>query len=98
MIELRFGIPEDFRRPNQWLVWRLEKRQGKWTKVPYQARGRGPWRTRASTTDAGTWAPFMHALAVVERGKADGLGFVFTENRLHRRLTSTTASTPTLAS
>jgi putative DNA primase/helicase len=72
----RFAIPGDLREPAQWVVWRRELRDGNETKVPYRAASPA---TRASTTDPRTWASFGRALDVFERGKADGLGFVFCE-------------------
>jgi primase-polymerase (primpol)-like protein len=71
----RFAIPVDLRDRRQWLVWRREHRDGKPTKVPYRASSP---TVRASTTDAHTWASFEHAVTAVMRGKADGLGYVFT--------------------
>jgi primase-polymerase (primpol)-like protein len=72
----RFAIPGDLASRRQWVVWRLEQRDGKPTKVPYRARVS---RNRASSTDPATWATFEAAVGVVESGKADGLGFVFSE-------------------
>jgi putative DNA primase/helicase len=70
----RFAIPSDLRERRQWLVWRHEKRGGKPTKVPYKVSAPS---VRASTTDARTWGVLEHAVVAVERGKADGIGFVF---------------------
>lgn len=70
----RFAIPADLTSRRQWVVWRREERDGKQTKVPYRADSPG---ARASTTDAHSWAPFERAFSVVDRGKADGIGFVF---------------------
>jgi putative DNA primase/helicase len=65
------GIPAELRERPQWVIWRLEVRDGKQTKVPYQAGANG----RASTTDPGTWATFDQAVATADR--ADGIGYVF---------------------
>ena len=65
------AVPAELRERPQWVVWRLEERDGKRTKVPYRADGSG----RASTTDSSTWATFEAALAAA--AKADGVGFVF---------------------
>jgi hypothetical protein len=56
----------------QWLVWRQETRDGKPTKVPYRADGRG----KARSTDPSTWSSYADAKAAVERGVGEGLGFV----------------------
>lgn len=67
------AIPLELRERPQWVLWRGEERDGKRTKVPYRADGRG----RASSTDPATWATFedtCEALAVLN---CDGAGYVF---------------------
>lgn len=65
-------IPKALRETDQWLVWRLETRNGKPTKVPYDAKtGR-----QASSTEPATWTTFTQAVAASSR--YTGLGFVFT--------------------
>jgi putative DNA primase/helicase len=71
--ELLDNIPEELRQRPQWLVWRLEDRDGKPTKIPYIAGGVG----RASSTDSLTWRPFEEAVQALETGRYDGIGFVF---------------------
>src|SRR5215203_1584177 len=67
------GIPEVLRRRWQWVVWKLEKRKGEVTKVPYS-----PWDlTRASSTDLTTWASFEGAMIMYQKHDFDGVGFVF---------------------
>jgi putative DNA primase/helicase len=67
------AIPGDMREARRWVVWNLETRHGKPTKVPYQAICPSMC---ASSTDATTWSPFDTAQAALVDGKADGLGFV----------------------
>ena len=69
-------IPAELKDRPQWVVWRLEQRDGKKTKVPYRADGSG----RASSTEAATWATFDAAVAASETLAADGVGFVFTKD------------------
>lgn len=64
-------IPAELRERDQWVVWRSEDRDGKPTKVPYQADGRG----RASSTKPTTWATFDEAVAAA--ATYDGIGYVF---------------------
>jgi putative DNA primase/helicase len=71
--EVLQNIPEELRQRPQWVVWKLEKRGGKLTKVPYIARGVG----RASSTDLMTWATFEEAVTAFETGRYRGVGFVF---------------------
>jgi primase-polymerase (primpol)-like protein len=71
------SIPAELRALPHWVLWRFERRFGRWTKVPHSAStGR-----RASSTDAGTWAPFEVAVAALRRGgrRWDGIGFVISE-------------------
>jgi primase-polymerase (primpol)-like protein len=65
--------PELAARP-QWLIWRLEIREGKPTKVPYTSMG-----YKASVTNPEHWSTLENACrAAARRGFADGIGFVFT--------------------
>ena len=66
------SIPAQLLAYQQWLIWRLEERDNKPTKVPYQAAF--PNR-RASSTDPRTWSSFETAVAAAEH--ASGVGFVF---------------------
>lgn len=67
------NIPEEMRRRPQWVVWKLEQRDGKETKVPYIAGGVG----RASSTDSLTWRTFEEAVRALRIGRYGGIGFVF---------------------
>jgi putative DNA primase/helicase len=73
-VDLLYNIPEELRRRPQWVVWKLEKRGGKNTKVPYIAGGVG----MASTVDMMTWRTFEEAAdALRSSGRYDGAGYVF---------------------
>lgn len=67
------NIPEELRRRPQWIVWKLEERDGEPTKVPYIAGGVG----RAKSTEMMTWRSFEEAVQALESGRYDGVGFVF---------------------
>jgi hypothetical protein len=67
------GIPGKLKDLAQWVAWRFERRGGKWTKLPIDAKT----GNAASSTDSSTWATFEQALAFYQDGKADGIGFVF---------------------
>jgi putative DNA primase/helicase len=71
--ELLGNIPEELRRRPQWIVWKLEERDGEPTKIPYIAGGVG----RAKSTDMLTWRSFEEAVQALESGRYDGVGFVF---------------------
>lgn len=57
----------------QWIVWRMQSRDGKATKVPIDPRT--GWC--AKTSDPRTWSTLADAERAVCRGRYDGLGFVF---------------------
>jgi putative DNA primase/helicase len=92
-------VPADLARLDQWVLWRYEWRDGRWTKPPY-AVGGGP----ASSTDPATWAPFADVKAAYLDGDWDGVGLVhLPENELtgvdidHCRDPATGALTPEAA-
>ena len=67
------NIPEELRRRDQWVVWKIEQRDGKGTKVPYIAGSVG----RASATESLTWRSFEDAVLALRTGPYAGVGFVF---------------------
>ncbi len=66
------SVPLELRARVQWVCWRRETREGKPTKLPYNART----GTLASTTEQNTWSSFETALCACERGTYDGVGYV----------------------
>ena len=60
-----------------WVLWRLETRNEKPTKVPYQPNG-----SRASTTDPATWATHQEVINALKEqsGTYDGIGFVLSQD------------------
>ncbi len=70
-------IPAALRERPQWVVWKYILREGKWTKVPFNARTGEP----ASATDPSTWSTFDEAVAACrsDDGYA-GIGFAFSED------------------
>jgi len=69
-------IPQEIKDHPQWVVWKLEERDGKPTKPPYDAKTANK---RASHSDPLTWGTFENAVKALERG-FDGIGFVFSED------------------
>jgi primase-polymerase (primpol)-like protein len=72
-------VPEILRERDQWVCWRFEQREGKWTKAPLKAHAPSQ---RASSTDPQDWNTFETAAAAYEaargtRTAVDGVGFVF---------------------
>lgn len=60
------------RMSKQFVLWRLEERNGNKTKVPYQVNG-----YHASATNPNTWATLDAALEAFHRGGYNGIGYVF---------------------
>jgi len=71
------NIPEELKEYDQWVLWKLEPRKEKLTKVPYTVEGHF-----AKVNDPETWTSFDKALEVYQNipGTYSGLGFVFREN------------------
>lgn len=70
--ELVPHFPDNLRLLKQWVVWKLEERDGKKTKVPYQPNGQ-----HAASNSSATWSHLHECMAVADQ--FDGVGFVFTE-------------------
>jgi putative DNA primase/helicase len=67
------GIPGELKERLQWVAWRFERRDAKWTKVPINPRtGR-----RADSTNPSTWGTFEEALAYSQAHQLDSVGYVF---------------------
>ena len=69
-------LPEEMTSRNQWVLWRIEDRDGKPTKVPVSVTGGA-----ASSTNPRTWASFDEVVEAYERDETvSGIGFVFSEH------------------
>lgn len=67
-------VPDALRAERRWVGWNLQKRPGKKdTKVPCKAGNCAP----ASSTDPATWGTFDAAVAGVEAGTHQGIGYCF---------------------
>jgi len=67
------NCPSELRDLPNWVYYRLEERNGKNTKIPYNAKTGHP----ASTTDPATWSTYEQACRSSVNG--NGIGFVFAE-------------------
>lgn len=69
------SAPAALQQFRQWIVWRLEELPGaaKPAKMPYCPRT----GQRASTVDPATWVSYSEAVAAVQAGGWNGIGFVF---------------------
>src|SRR6266849_10115383 len=64
---------EELQARPQWVCWRKEQRQGKLTKVPYNAKtGR-----KAESDNPQTWASYAQAVQAQRTGNYDGIGYMF---------------------
>ena len=68
-----YYVPRELKiRPN-WVLWKLEQKNGRFTKVPYKRDG----HNHASSTDSRTWCTYPEAVrALRESPDVNGLGFV----------------------
>jgi primase-polymerase (primpol)-like protein len=68
-------IPAALKERPQWVAWRYERPNNKWTKVPINPHTGG----KADATNPATWGPFETALARYQDPTAllDGIGYVF---------------------
>ncbi|WP_353254948.1 phage NrS-1 polymerase family protein [Burkholderia anthina] len=66
------GIPTSLKKLPQWLVWRWEKINGRWTKPPYQVNG----RDYAKTNNSETWTTFEEVHLAYKDSRFDGIGLV----------------------
>jgi RecA-family ATPase len=64
----------NIRELRQWLVWRLEERDGKLTKIPYSPLT----GQRASSTTPETWTGYEEAVRACTEHGFGGISFVFT--------------------
>ena len=68
------AIPNELIGYSQWVLWRLEERGGRSTKVPYRPGGH-----RADITDPGHWSSFKHVVETFDNTSIyNGIGFVLT--------------------
>ena len=67
------AVPSELKERPQWVVWRSETRDGKPTKVPYQATGEN-----AKTNAPDTWTDYPTVIKHHQR--FTGIGFVFSSS------------------
>ncbi len=66
------NVPKELAARNQWILWRIEQRDGEPTKVPYTRTGRF-----AKSNDPATWSSLDEIRKRYDRDGFDGPGFVF---------------------
>ena len=71
------AVPQQLKDLPHWIVWKLEQRDGKDTKVPYDAKSNGKTYF-AKSNDTTTWTDFTKAAAVATDvlSQYDGVGFM----------------------
>ena len=72
---IRENFPQELRDLDQWVVWRIEARDGKPTKVPYSIAG-----YRAASDKPKTWSSFADATNTYANDNYNGVGFMFSES------------------
>ena len=72
-LEIKYEkIPLEIKRTRRWVGYRIESRDGKQTKVPYNAI----LGTYAKSNDPSTWTTFGVAVSGCVKYKFDGIGFM----------------------
>jgi hypothetical protein len=69
------SVPLEMKALHQWVLWKIENRDSKPTKVPFSVSG-----SRADVTNPITWSSFSEVIATFNQGHYDGIGFVFSEH------------------
>ena len=69
-------IPQELKDWSQWVCWNAERRNGKWTKVPYNAND----GQKAKSNDSNTWASFELAHHQYLQNSYDGIGFMLSND------------------
>jgi hypothetical protein len=75
------SVPQELKDAPNWVVWREEKRNGKKTKVPYDAKT----HDFAKTNDPTTWATFTEAAdaaQILNNHDYNGVGFMLKDSDL----------------
>jgi putative DNA primase/helicase len=73
-------IPKELRNTPHWMGTRFRMRKdGKVDKPPYRVR-QGQRIIKADKTNSANWATYEEAVASLERGEVDAIGFVLTED------------------
>ncbi len=70
------AIPDLLKALPQWVMWRYTWREGKWTKLPYDART----GELARSTGPSTWGSFEAVWTAYQTGDYDGIGFALRED------------------
>jgi putative DNA primase/helicase len=73
------GIPAALKVGRRFVVWQYDRREGAWTKLPYNPRT----GTRSSSTDSITWGAFDEALTAYAAGGWDGIGVMLRPHQAH---------------
>ena len=74
-IEIAF-VPSELADRKQWVIWRVESRDGKPTKVAIKPSD----GCRASSTDPADWVTYDEAANAVGRFNYRGVGYMFADN------------------
>ncbi|NFA41315.1 hypothetical protein EXM65_01675 [Clostridium botulinum] len=69
------NIPIELRELKQWVLWKLEDKNGKPTKIPYTISNK-----KADTTNSDTWESFDNVVQAYKSGGYSGIGFVFSKD------------------
>ena len=69
--EIQAIVPTELQAVNSWCLWKLERKNGRQTKVPYQPTG-----AHASSTNPDTWNSLEVCYKALQGGNYNGIGLV----------------------
>lgn len=69
--EIQKIVPTELQAVNSWCLWKLERKDGRQAKIPYQVSGR-----RASTVDPSTWSSLQTCYQTLRSGSYNGIGLI----------------------
>lgn len=71
--EIKKIVPAELQAVNSWCLWKLERKDGRQTKVPFQPTG-----AHASSTNPDTWNSLEVCYKALQGGNYNGIGLVLT--------------------
>lgn len=71
--EIQKIVPTELQTVNSWCLWRLERKGGRQTKIPFQPTG-----AHASSTNPDTWNSLEVCYQALQGGNYSGIGLVLT--------------------
>ena len=69
-------IPEEIKEQRKWICWKWEKKNGNWTKPPYNFIN----GSLAQSNNSNTWGFYQDAMKMAQTPEYDGVGFMISKD------------------